>query len=327
MKIRIAISTGDPAGIGPEVSLKAAFDLEVQSICTPVLIGDGELLRTYAKITGRSGLYTVEKTPEKDLKQVDGFLVYDVKGSASGVPAGRPSKKGGLAAARYIEIGAKLALEKKVSALVTAPICKESLQLAGIRHTAHTELLASITRTKEYAMFFHSQQLKIALLTTHLSLRRALDDVKKSNIVSKVKLVSREYKKLFGKEPKIGICAVNPHSGEGELFGDEEAKEIGPALEQLRKLRIHAQGPFPADTIFARAMKGEFDLVFAHYHDQGLIPIKSLNLKAVNITLGLPFVRTSPDHGTAFDIVGKDVADPASMIEAIKTAVSLSSSK
>ncbi|MEW5806899.1 MAG: 4-hydroxythreonine-4-phosphate dehydrogenase PdxA [Acidobacteriota bacterium] len=323
MKIKIGITTGDPAGIGPEVSLKAAYDLEVQSLCTPILIGDGDFLRKTAREIGHPETYSVEGTSEKNVEKVNGFLIYNVAGSARGVPTGKASAEGGKAASEYIRIGAQLALERKIGALVTAPICKESLQLAGVRHSGHTEFLASLSGVKEVGMLFYSHPLKIFLLTTHLSLKDAIGHVRKEEIVKKAKLLTEEYLRLFNEKPKIGICSLNPHAGEGGLFGEEENKEIIPAIEELRLLNIDVSGPYASDSIYARAMKGEFDLVFALYHDQGLIPIKSLKLRAVNVTLGLPFVRTSPDHGTAFDIVGKDVADPCSMIEAIKLAAML----
>ncbi len=325
MKTRIGITTGDPAGIGPEISLKAAFDLEVQSLCVPVLIGDGEILRRTAKEIGKHELYSPTGAAEKDLMKFDGFFIRDCRKSALGAPQGKASPEGGRAAAEFIRIGATSAMEKNIRALVTAPICKESLWMAGITHAGHTEFLATLAGVTNVAMLFSSDPLKVALLTTHLSLKEAIRHVQKEEIVSKVQLISEEFAKLFRQTPRIALCALNPHSGEAGMFGDEEKEEIIPAVDALRRSKIDVSGPFPSDTIFLRAIKGEFDLVVAHYHDQALIAVKSLDLKAVNVTLGLPFVRTSPDHGTAFDIAGKNLADPSSMIEAIKVAVSLSS--
>ncbi len=325
MKTRIGITTGDPAGIGPEVSLKAVFDLEVQSLCVPVLIGDGAILRRTAKEIGKLESFNPIGTSEKDLMRIDGALIRDCTESARGIPQGKASPEGGKAAAQYITIGTALAMEKKIRALVTAPICKESLGMAGIKYAGHTEFLAALAGVTQVAMLFSSDPLKVALLTTHLSLKEAISHVQKDEISSKMHLISRGYAKLFQRTPRIALCALNPHGGESGMFGDEEKEEIIPAVEALKRSKIDVSGPFPSDTIFSRAMKGEFDLVVAHYHDQALIAVKSLDLKAVNVTLGLPFVRTSPDHGTAFDIAGKNLADPSSMIEAIKVAVSLSS--
>ncbi len=327
MKGIIGITIGDPAGIGPEVSLKAISDLEIQSICTPMLIGDGELLQKVAKQIGRPELYRFEDFNEGWKESKGKFALLNIKGSAQGIPLGKPSSQGGEAASEYIKAGVKLASEKKIDALVTAPISKASLNLCGFKFSGHTEFLASLSNAKDVAMMFYSDSLKIALLTTHLSLRKAIDEVKKEKIIAKLKLVSKGFERLFQKKPRIAICGLNPHAGEGGLFGKEEKREIIPAIQALRKRSLSVAGPFPADTIFLRALKrNEFDLIFCLYHDQGLTAIKSLNIKAVNITLGLPFIRTSPDHGTAFDIAGRNLADPSGMIKAIQIATKLAKS-
>ncbi len=326
MKSRIGITLGDPAGIGPEVTLKAVSDREVQSICTPVLIGDKEWLLNVARQIGKPD-FSFEDFHDPWVEKSGRFALYHLEGSARGVVLGEASCQGGEAAAKYIKSGVQLALEKKIDALVTAPISKASLNSAGLKFPGHTEFLASLTGSRDVAMMFYSEPLKVALLTTHLSLREAIDEVKSKRIIAKAKLVSSECEKMIGNKPRIAICALNPHAGESALFGKEEEKEIIPAIKVLQKNNIHISGPFPADTIFSRVLKKkEFDLVFCLYHDQGLIAMKSLSLKSVNITLGLPFVRTCPDHGTAFDIAGKNLADPSGMIQAILVAAKLSKS-
>ena len=328
MKGRIGITMGDPAGIGPEVSLKAISDLEVQSICHPVLIGDREFLQSVAKQIGRPEIFIFEDFHDEWIEKPGRFPILNMQGSAQGTPSGEASSQGGEAAAKYIKAGTKLALEKKIDALVTAPISKASLNLCGLKFSGHTEFLASLSHSKDVVMMFYSEPIKVALLTTHLSLRKAIDEVKKEKIIYKVKLVAEEFERLFKKKPGIAVCGLNPHAGEMGLFGEEEKREIMPAIEALRKQSMSVSGPFPADTIFARVLKKkEFDLVFSLYHDQGLTAIKSLNIKSVNITLGLPFIRTSPDHGTAFDIAGKNLADPSGMIQAIQVAAKLPKSQ
>jgi 4-hydroxythreonine-4-phosphate dehydrogenase len=324
MKSKIGITMGDPAGIGPEVALKAISDLEVQSACTPVLIGEKKLLQKVAREIGKSENLSFDDFHDHWRERPGKNALFQVDGSAEGITPGEVSRQGGEAAAKYIRAGVELAQEKKIEALVTAPISKASLNLSGLTFSGHTEYLASLTGSGEVAMMFYSESLKVALLTTHLPLRKAIEEVKKEKIVLKVELVSKEYEKLFKEKPKIALCGLNPHSGEMSLFGKEEKREIFPAMESLRKQKVDVSGPFPADTIFSRALKKkEFDLIFCLYHDQGLIAMKSLNLKSVNITLGLPFVRTSPDHGTAFDIAGKNLADPSGMIQAIQVAAKL----
>jgi 4-hydroxythreonine-4-phosphate dehydrogenase len=327
MKGKIGITLGDPAGIGPEVTLKAISDREVQSVCTPVLIGDEKWLQNVARQIGKPDFFAFEDFHDQWIEKSGRFALFHLEGSAQGVPLGEASLQGGEAAAKFIKAGVELALERKIDALVTAPISKASLNLSGTKFPGHTEFLASLAESKNVAMMFYSDPLKVALLTTHLSMQEAIDKVKRKKIIAKVRLIAGEFEKLIRKKPCIAICGLNPHAGEMGLFGKEEEKEIIPAIESLQKQNIDISGPFPADTIFSRVLKKqEFDLVFCHYHDQGLIAMKSLNLKSVNITLGLPFVRACPDHGTAFDIAGKNLADPSGMIQSILVAARLSKS-
>lgn len=232
---------------------------------------------------------------------------------------GKVSKSSGTAQVKYLKEALKEAKEGKIGALVTLPINKKAVKLAGFPFPGHTEFLADFFNVKDYAMMLANEKLKVVLLTTHLPLREVPEKVKSEEIVKKLKLIYREFP-----DGKIAVCALNPHAGESGLFGREEIEEIEPAIKEARELGIKAFGPFPSDTVFVRALNKEFDIILAMYHDQGLIPIKLLGFgKSVNVTLGLPIVRTSVDHGTAYDIAGKGVADTGSFKEAVKFAVRL----
>jgi 4-hydroxythreonine-4-phosphate dehydrogenase len=230
----------------------------------------------------------------------------------------------GKAAMEYIKKAAELALKNKVNALVTAPINKEATIQAGYGDIGHLEFLARISRTSEYATMLISGALRVVHLTTHYSLKNACTLVTKERILARLKLTFESFRKWGITSPRIGIAALNPHGGEGGLFGSEEIEQIFPAIKESQNLGIDARGPFPADSIYVRAIGGEFDVVLAMYHDQGHIPVKVHGFeKSISVALGLPFVRTSVDHGTAFDIAGKGIANSQSMEEAIKTAVNL----
>jgi 4-hydroxythreonine-4-phosphate dehydrogenase len=235
---------------------------------------------------------------------------------------GMESPEYGRAAGEYIEAAVQLVATGQVDAVATGPINKRALQLGGYGYPGHSELLASLTKTDDYAMAFVSSALRVVLLTTHLPLAKALTYVKKDRVERTLRLIDRELRRWGIEHPRIAVAAVNPHGAEGGLFGIEEASELIPAIEACNlDARLDARGPFSADTVFLRAARGEFDVVLSCYHDQGMIPVKCLSFgEAVNVTLGLPFIRTSVDHGTAFDIAGKGIADPRSMIEAIKLA-------
>lgn len=270
---------GDPAGIGPEIAAKAMVHPQVLKICRPLIIGDRK----------------------EDLKR---FKI------------GQVSKEAGRASIEYVEKAIKLALAKKVDAMVTGPISKEAIHLAGIKFPGHTELLAARTRTKNFAMMFISKKLWVILVTTHLPLAKVPRAITKKRVLEVIKLAYR------AKPGRIGVAGLNPHAGEGGLFGREEIKQIAPAVAAARKLGIKVDGPISPDIIFNRAAAGAYGIVVAMYHDQGLIPLKLLSFgRSVNVTVGLPIIRTSVDHGTAFDIAGQNRADPGSMIEAVKAAV------
>jgi 4-hydroxythreonine-4-phosphate dehydrogenase len=310
---RLALTVGDPAGIGPEIVLKALAAPERPDV--PVIVyGPMESLLDRAH---RFGL----RMPQ-DL----GARVVDVA-AADAVPLGRTSPAGGQVAAQATLRAAKDALDGRVDAVVTAPLNKESLHAAGYSWPGHTEMLAQAAGTPDVAMMFVGGGLRVALLTIHRSLRSVPDALTRDEVVRVIRLVHRELPRFRAAQRRIALCALNPHAGEGGLFGEEERDVLQPAVASLRAEGIEVSGPWPADTLFVRAARGEFDAVVANYHDQGLIPVKLAAFgHAVNVTLGLPFVRTSVDHGTGFDIVEKGVADGGSLVEAMKAAVELARS-
>jgi 4-hydroxythreonine-4-phosphate dehydrogenase len=255
------------------------------------------------------------------------IAVYDLKNLPENILVGEDTAVAGKAAAEYIETAVNLWREKKIDAIATAPISKRAIALGGYNFPGHTEFLADLTATKEFAMSFFAENLRVVLLSTHVSLRDAIELVKKEKLVELIKFSHREISKLLKKEARIAVAGLNPHASENGMFGTEEALEIIPAIEECRdKFGINVVGAFSPDTIFLRGFRGEFDAVISCYHDQATIAVKCLSFGAsVNVTLGLPLVRTSVDHGTAFDIAGKGVADASSMIAAIKLAAKLSS--
>lgn len=385
MKPVIAISTGDPFGIGPEISLKAAVHPEVVAVCRPLLIGDHAHLLREAALAGAS---SAAAAPDSAARGWDAApatwpevsrSAFDEIGSKQGsefgieawkegpafhdlgaieigetaeppaaahahagahaqgaghahatgqahAPARKPSAAGGRAAVKYVKQAAGLVRFGAARAVVTAPISKTSLKLAGVHYPGHTELLADLCGVPEdeVAMLFVTPQFKVALLSVHAPLKEALASLSSEAIVKRLSVLHVEHGHWFGRDPRIAVAALNPHAGEEGLFGDEERVILAPALEAARAAGIDARGPFPADTLFARAAKGEFDAVLALYHDQATIAVKTSAFgRAVNMTLGLPLLRTSVDHGTAWDIAGTGSADASSMVEAILLAVRL----
>lgn len=317
---------GDPAGIGPEVTLKALARREIYRDCRPLVIGDGRVLARALEIVGAPlSLRTIKETEEADFRYGKVNLLDLDNLRRNNWKIGKASSPCGRATYEYIEKAVALARNGSLSAITTAPLNKEALQKAGINYPGHTEILAKLTVTRHYAMMLVGGNLRIVLLTIHLPLRKALRLVTRERILEKIKLTAQSLKRQFSlKNPSIGVAGLNPHGGEENLFGQEEEEIISPAVKEARKKGIKARGPFPPDTIFRRAREGEFDAVVAMYHDQGLIPLKMIAFhRGVNLTLGLPVIRTSPDHGTAFDIAGKGIAEPGSMIEAIELAARL----
>jgi 4-hydroxythreonine-4-phosphate dehydrogenase len=307
---RLALTVGDPAGIGPEVVPKAIADPDRPSARLRVY-GPRSVLEERAR---RFGL----PRPE------DGVEVIDVPLQGE-VPLGKSCAEGGRAAAAAVLQAVADVRAGRADALVTAPLSKESLAAAGYAWPGHTEMLAEAAGVSDVAMMFVGGPLRVALLTIHRSLRSVPDAVTGPEVQRVVRLVHRELPRFGAGRRRIALCALNPHAGEGGLFGDEERRVLTPAVEALRAEAIDVSGPFPADSLFVRAARGDFDAVVAAYHDQGLIPVKLASFgRAVNATLGLPFVRTSVDHGTGFDIVERGVADAGSLLEAMRLAVALS---
>ena len=310
---RIAITAGDPAGIGPEVVLKA-LSADARPEGELSVYGPGDVLADRAR---RFGLAW----------PIAGVRLVDV-GPAGDVALGRPSAAGGRAAASAVLAAARDALGGRVDALVTAPLNKESLAAAGHPWPGHTEMLAEAAGSGDVAMLFVGGGLRVALVTIHRSLRSVPDAVRGEEVERVVRLVHRELPALGAAARRIALCGLNPHAGEGGMFGREEIDVLAPAVARLRGEGIDLAGPLPADSLFVRASRGEFDAVVALYHDQGLIPVKLASFgHAVNVTLGLPFVRTSVDHGTGFDIVGAGTADAGSLLAAMDLAAVLVASR
>lgn len=317
---------GDPAGIGPEVVLKAVAEEEVRRVCVPVIIGDAQLLAHTARTLDLQSGYDIIRRGEEFPEQFSESIIYHLDNITGSIEPGVESGAAGKAAAEYIEAAVELCAAGSVDAIATAPINKRALFLGGYSFPGHTEFLAHLTGAEECAMAFVAANLRIVLLSTHVPLAEAIRMVEKDRIVKIVNLTNRELQRWGIERPRLAIAALNPHGAEGGLFGVEEASEIMPAIQACRRLEeIEVHGPYSADTVFLRASRGEFDAVIACYHDQAMIPVKCLSFgEAVNVTLGLPFIRTSVDHGTAFDIAGKGVAEHSSMVAAIKLAAELS---
>jgi len=308
---RLALTVGDPAGIGPEIVLKAL----ASSSCPPaewVVYGPLALLE--------------ERSRRFSLPAATTLAAAAVDVETAPVALGTVSAEGGRAAAAALQAAVADALAGRVAGIVTAPLNKESLRAAGHPWPGHTELLAEAAGVSDVAMLFVGGGLRVALLTIHRSLRSVPDAVTRAETERIVRLVHRELPRLGAKQRRIAVCGVNPHAGEHGLFGCEDEDVLRPAVASLRAEGLSVTGPLPADTVFVRAVQGEFDAVVAAYHDQGLVPVKLLAFgRAVNVTLGLPFVRTSVDHGTAFDIAALGRADPGSLLAAMALAVELAS--
>jgi len=281
----IAITVGDPNGIGPEVIQKAFAKEEIRQICRPVVIGPLSLFKQLAK---KGQVSSPEFNEEIKLRP------------------GEVSKSGGMIAGKALEMALELALTGEARAVVTAPISKESLNLAGYSYPGHTEFFAEKTRVEDVVMILMSGGFRVGLVTTHCALSEVAQLLSCKKIVRKLQIANQDLQTRFKiTNPRIAVAALNPHAGENGMFGHQEREIITPAIAAARKLGMDVNGPFPADTLFARVDKQKFDLYLAMYHDQGLIPLKMKAFgKGVNYTAGLPFIRTSPDHGTAFDIAG-----------------------
>ena len=320
---KLAITMGDPGGIGPEVVVRALNSPEIRKICVPIVIGDASVLEeALALLKVPLKLRIIKSPKEAGIAKHSIDLIHQE--TKKKFQKNRPTAEGGAASAGYIIKAIGLALNKRVDGIVTAPISKEGLKMAGFRWPGHTEMLSELTKTKDFAMMLVGGPLRVILVTIHTALKNVPDLITRQQILKTIRLAKKACDMLGLKKPTIAVAGLNPHAGEAGIFGDEETRMIIPAVKRALKEGIHASGPYPPDTIFHKAYRGEVDIVVCMYHDQGLIPLKMVAFdKGVNVTVGLPFVRTSPDHGTAYDIAWKGVANPSSMIEAIKLAAKL----
>ena len=326
----IGITMGDPAGIGPELIIKALSSKGIFNICRPVVFGDQAILkreikdiRTSFEVLSRESINAAYFSPETisivPVSSLDPYrTIY-----------GKPDKETGSAMAEYIKKAVYCAMANEIDALVTAPISKKLLQDSGHDFPGHTEMLAHLTGTEEVVMMLAGSTLRVVLVTIHCPLDEVSSKLNPEKILKTITITNQNLKDYFKiKKPRIAVASLNPHAGENGLFGSEEKEIIIPAINRAKDMDIYASGPYPSDTLFHSASKGNFDAVICMYHDQGLIPLKLLHFEdGVNITLGLPIIRTSVDHGTAYDIAGKGIADPSSLISAVKTAVEMSSNQ
>lgn len=321
----VAITMGDASGVGPEIIMKALARADVHALCRPLVVGDATRLREAEAITG-AGLAVAACATPAEARFARGTVdCIDLGLIPAGHPFGQLSPVSGEAAYRYIERATRLVEAGEADAICTAPLSKEALHAAGHRYPGHTELLAHLTGTPEVSMMLVAPKLRVIHVTTHIGLMDAIRKIE-PGLVERV--IARGHATLVKAgiaEPRIGVCGINPHAGENGLFGQgEEEEKIIPAVRACRAKGWKVDGPLPADTLFFRAARGDFDLVVAMYHDQGHAPVKVMGLEAgVNITVGLPVIRTSVDHGTAFDIAGRGVADEGSLVEALRQAAEL----
>jgi len=319
MKPILGITMGDAAGVGPEIIVKALADQGIYDMCRPVVIGDKKILERAVAATGVAvRCRAIDKAAEggQEFGVID---VIDLDNLPADLPFGKLDKAAGKAAYEYIETAAKLALNQEIHAIVTAPINKEAVNQAGYHFPGHTEMLAEFAGEENYAMFLYSEPLKVIHVSTHVALRDACDNLTAERVRQTIELADDTMKLLGVSEPRVAVAGLNPHCGESGMFGTEDDQQILPAVQAAKAEGINVQGPIAPDTVFYRsAVKKEFDVVVVMYHDQGHIPLKLLDFhNGVNVTVGLPFIRTSVDHGTAFDIAGKGIADSGSMKAAL----------
>jgi 4-hydroxythreonine-4-phosphate dehydrogenase len=336
----IGISMGDPAGIGPEICASAMARSMVHEVCRPVIVGDAGVIRESVKIVRvplevRSIIGIADASSRRDV-----INVFDLKNvDPSRLKLGEVSAMAGKAAFEAVRTMIELAQSRQIDATVTAPIHKEALKLAGHDFPGHTEIFAHFTGTSDFTMMLAAGKFRVVHVSTHVSLRQACDAVKRERVLTVIELAHEACVKLGIAHPKIGVAGLNPHASDGGLFGSEERDEIIPAIENARAKGIQVEGPQPPDTFFAKAVSGAYDICVAMYHDQGHIPVKIkgfaydaakkawTSVNGINVSLGLPIIRTSVDHGTAFDQAGKGTASDASLLDAIEYAAKLARSR
>lgn len=336
----VGITMGDPASIGPEIALKALLDTRVQDICRPVLVGDAAVFQQIASLLQIPiRIRSIEQVAEAEFIPGEADVLDLQHTDLSKITFGEISAEAGNVSFEAVTKVIELALKGEIDATVTGPINKKSVNEAGHHFAGHTEIYAHYTQTKKYAMLLVEENMKVIHVSTHVSLRQACDLVKKDRIVEVTELLHQGLVSLGETNLKIGIAGLNPHAGDSGLFGTEDDEEILPAVEEARQRGYDVEGPVPADTLFSKAATGYYGGIVAMYHDQGHIPFKLTgfkwnaekkqmdSVKGVNITMGLPIIRTSVDHGTAFEIAGKGVASPDAMVLAIESAVQLALNK
>jgi 4-hydroxythreonine-4-phosphate dehydrogenase len=333
----IAISSGDPAGIGPEVTVKALANPEVHEKCRALVVGDAQIIQRALDFCQLSLKIKKVEDPAEGIYEPGNIEVLDMKNvDLSSFAYGQVSATTGKASFEYIKKVIDLALQNKVDATATGPVNKEALHLAGYDFPGHTEIFAEFTDSANFAMMLADKDFRVVQVNTHVSMLESIKRISKERVLNTIKLVNEALIRLGIPKPRIAVNGLNPHAGENGLFGTEEIDHIIPAIKEAKLLGIQADGPHPPDTIFPKMKGGQYDVVVCMYHDQGHIPIKLLgfqydgekkiweSVSGVNITLGLPIIRVSVDHGTAFDIAGKGIANPESMVQAITYAVKLS---
>lgn len=327
---RLGITMGDPAGVGPEVTALALAAPETYDICRPLVLGDETIMKAAAGVLGLVLRFRAV-FPGEDFPDEPGVVpVVTPEGTGPlEYRPGRPERSGARAAALCIETGARLALGGRIHGLVTSPISKEALNDAGYHYPGHTQFLARLAGDPDVVMMLAGPKLRVVLVTIHVALADVPGLLSAEKILRTTEITDRALKRDFGlARPRLAAAGLNPHAGESGMFGCEEETVIRPAVEEARRRGIDLSGPYPPDTLFYRAVNGEFDAVVCMYHDQGLIPLKLLHFKdGVNVTLGLPFIRTSVDHGTAYEIAGRGTADPSSMAAAIRLAAKMAEAR
>lgn len=321
----VLVTMGDPAGIGPEIIIKALGEPEIHALCRPIVIGDAARMRSAARLCGIDVDVRPTTSPSGAVGAPGAIDVIDLANVPPDLPFGELSGVAGAAAYAYVATAVQLALAGESGAICTAPLNKEALHAAGYLYPGHTELLAELSGVDEVSMMLSSQTLRVVHVTTHIGLLDAVARIEPGLVERTIRRAHHSMIKAGVPAPRLVVCGINPHAGENGLFGyGEERDKVEPAVAACRRSGIDVVGPAPADTVFFRAARGDFDVVVAMYHDQGHGPVKVMGLDAgVNITLGLPFVRTSVDHGTAFDIAGTGRAEGGSLMEALRQAVGL----
>jgi 4-hydroxythreonine-4-phosphate dehydrogenase len=336
----IGISAGDPAGIGPEITAKSLSLPEIYALCRPLVVGEAQMMRDAVRFSGLDQKINSVASPSEGGYQLGVLDVLDMKNIvAESIKHKAVSEQCGRASFEYVQKVIELAMSDEIDATVTGPINKEAINLAGFHYAGHTEIYAEFTRTKDYAMMLAHGEFRVIHVSTHVSLREACDRVKKDRVLQVIRLGHDTVKRLGIESPRIAVAGLNPHSGETGLFGREEIEEIEPAIKQAVNEGLDVEGPIPSDTIFSKMQGGQYDIVVVMYHDQGHIPTKLMafqyddntktwgSISGVNITCGLPIVRVSVDHGTAFGKAGEGRANPESMIQAIEIAAQLSKTR